>query len=879
MSELLSHFAHPGLLWLALPIIGLLVYDLLRRWGDRPVKRVFAAIVRTVGMLALVGALADPRWHRHEDVAHVVFVVDRSASVPDAALQQAIDEVERLRGNLPSGVRTGLVLFDAAPELAVLPGAPWQIPSPLRATAVDGSDIDAAIAIALSLVPDGEGGEIVLLSDGRRSAFDPSLDARAMAEARGVPVDTFVVDPARNDPAVLAVTVAEPQVRPGATASGKVELVGGDVAQRGTVTVKVGDKVALTQVVDIPAGESIEVPFSHALDPKATAGTQPVEATLELEQSGDVDPGNNRGATSLVVGDPPKVRVVTGEEADGGAIARALRAERMDVEVVKASELQPAQAKLDDIDLVVLANAPAQAIAGERGLSDAFMGNLTRWVDGGGGLIVLGGPMAYDMGGYGDTPLEKILPVKIDPVEQEIESAASILIILDRSGSMSAMAGWSKTKMELADEGAVASIRLLRPFDQVGVMSVTEEVRWEVNMQPLADGGDIERKVLRIRADGGGIFVYTSLEAAHAAMRKVDTPLRHVILFSDAADSEEKVDGIPFGLGEGDTSEALARRMRDEGITTSVIGIGTEEDIDTQFLKDLAKSGGGRFYLTADASKLRSLFVQETERLVDSSLKEVPFRPVALARHAALEGIDYQHAPHLKGYQQLEARPTAEIVMAAAEGHPLMVTWRYGLGHVIAWASDAGPRWADEWLTWPGYNTHWTQLARFALRSGAGSDTAIEVAVEGGQALVRVARRDDKGMTIDDGTLRARLVDGDDRRDLKLRAREPGLWDAGITTQSGHTYTVEVLGADDKVIARHSFAPPPSIELRHRTPDKAWLTELSRRSGGRFEPEAVTPKVAASVTADVTRLWPLLLGLALMLLPLDAFLRRQARVV
>ena len=101
MRELLSHFAHPGLLWLALPILGLFVYDLLRRWGDRPVKRVFAAIVRTVGMLALVGALADPRWHRHEDVAHVVFVVDRSASVPDGALQQAIAEVERLRGNLP----------------------------------------------------------------------------------------------------------------------------------------------------------------------------------------------------------------------------------------------------------------------------------------------------------------------------------------------------------------------------------------------------------------------------------------------------------------------------------------------------------------------------------------------------------------------------------------------------------------------------------------------------------------------------------------------------------------------------------------------------------------------------------------------------------
>ncbi|MBX7082828.1 MAG: VWA domain-containing protein [Nannocystaceae bacterium] len=879
MRELLPHLGRPAMLWLMLPIVALVGYDLWRRWGDRPGRRVLAACTRLFGTAAVVLALADPRWLRREQVGHVVFVVDRSASVPDAALEQAIAEVERLRAALPADVDAGLVLFDREPELAVMPGAPWHVPSPLRSANPDGSDIDAAIAIALSLVPDGESGEIVLLSDGRRSGGSIGLDADALAAARGVAIDTVLVDPSRNDPAVLAVELGETQVRPGATATGSVELVGGDTPQRGTLTVTVGGKVALSQPVELPAGDTLEVPFSHALDPKANPGAQSVEAKLQLEDTGDIDPANNESVAQLVVGEPPKVRVIAGEDADGGAIARALRAERMEVEVIKASAMTPEQARLDAVDLVVLANAPAEAIAGERGLSDAFMGNLTRWVDGGGGLIVLGGPMAYDMGGYGDTPLEKILPVKIDPVEQEIESAATIVIILDRSGSMSAMAGWSKTKMELADEGAVASMRLLRPFDQIAVMSVTEEVRWEVNLQPVADGSDMERRVLRIRADGGGIYVYTSLEAAHATMRKVDTPLRHVILFSDAADSEEKVKGIPFGDGPGPRSEELARTMRDEGITTSVIGIGTEDDIDTQFLKDLAKAGGGRFYLTADASKLRSLFVQETERLVDSSLKETPFRPVTLARHPALEGIDYQRAPFLKGYQQLEARPTAEIVMAAAEGHPLLVTWRYGLGHVLAWASDAGPRWSDEWLTWSGYNTHWTQLARFALRNGAGTDTQIEVSAQGGEAVIRVARRDDKGLSIDDGAVRARIVDGDDKRGLELRAREPGLWDATVPTTAGRTYTVEVLGKDDQVIARHTFAPPPSAEQRHRTADAGFLSQLSQSTGGAVAPQTLSPKLGDSVTSEVWRLWPALLLLAAVLLPIDALLRRSARVV
>ena len=875
----LPEIGRPHLVWLALPILGLLVYDLWRRWGDRPGLRVLAAATRTLGMLALVGALLDLRWHERAEVGHVVFVVDRSASIPDAALADALVKVEQLRGGLDDDIRTGLVLFDGQPELVVMPGGPWKLPASSRTTTVDGSDIDGALAIALSLIPDGEHGEVVLFSDGRKGTVEAGLDARALADARGVTIDTIVIDPSRNDPAVLAVELTESQVRPGSTASGKIQLVGGNGPQRGTLTVKVGDKVALSQVVDIPAGESLDVPFSHSLDARATPGTTPIEATLELEQSGDIDPTNNRGTGTLVVGEPPKVRVIAGEDADGGAIARALRAEQMEVEVVKASEMKPEHARLESVDLVVLANAPAEAIAGERGLPDAFMGNLARWVDGGGGLIVLGGPMAYDMGGYGDTALEKILPVKIDPVEQEIESAATILIILDRSGSMSAMAGWAKTKMELADEGAVASMRLLRPFDQIAVMSVTEEVRWEVNLQSVGDGGDTERRVLRIRADGGGIYIYTSIEAAHETMKKVDTPLRHVILFSDAADSEEKVKGIPFGDGPGPRSEDLAKQMRDEGITTSVIGIGTEDDVDTQFLKDLAKAGGGRFYLTADASKLRSLFVQETERLVDSSLKEVPFRPLALARHPALEGIDYQRAPFLKGYQQLEARPTAEILMAAAEGHPLLVTWRYGLGHVLAWASDAGPRWSDEWLSWSGYNSHWTQLARFALRSGSGSDTQIEVDVSSGAALVRVARRDDKGLSIDDGAVRARVVDGTENRALELRAREPGLWDASIPTAAGHTYTVEILDPADKVIARHTFAPPPSTEQRHRTADRAFMDDLAQRTGGAISPDRLSPQVATSVTAEVHRLWPFFVLAALLLLPFDAMLRRSARVV
>jgi Ca-activated chloride channel family protein len=484
-----------------------------------------------------------------------------------------------------------------------------------------------------------------------------------------------------------------------------------------------------------------------------------------------------------------------------------------------------------------------------------------------------------------------VLPVKLDPVDPEVQSGATIIIVLDRSGSMSAMVGFSKTKMQLADEGAAASINLLRPFDRVGVMSVTETVRWEIPTQPVRDSAALKRKVLRIRADGGGIFVYTALDAAYKALEGVDTPLKHVILFSDAADSEEKVKGIPFGGGPGPTSQDYARKQRTEGVTTSVIGIGSEDDIDTPFLKELAKAGGGRFYLTADATKLRALFVEETERLVDTSLHEVKFRPTLARNHPIVREIDYVSGPPLTGYQEVEARPTAEVVLTGPDNHPILTTWRYGLGHVVAWASDTGPRWSEKWLTWDGYSKQWTQAARFALRSRAGDDTAVEVDFAGGRAQLRIARRDTKGLTIDEGAVKARLkgADGGDV-EVPLTSLEPGLWQGSVPVEEGRSYTVEVVGNEaiagaepgatqEQVLATHTFAPPPSAERRFRSADPQWLQRVAERTEGEVDPVAISPRAAAGVTTDVHRLWPWALLFGLLMLPLDAMLRRPARAV
>ena len=135
MSALAQWFQHPGWLLLMLPALAFVVADAIRRWGTTgALWRAVGGTVRFVAIAGIVVALADPRWHEREDVAHVVFVVDRSASIPDAALDDALARADALARNLPEGTRTApgdsrpyhpgvAALYSRFPDVPVVPVA------------------------------------------------------------------------------------------------------------------------------------------------------------------------------------------------------------------------------------------------------------------------------------------------------------------------------------------------------------------------------------------------------------------------------------------------------------------------------------------------------------------------------------------------------------------------------------------------------------------------------------------------------------------------------------------------------------------------------------------------------------------------------------
>src|ERR1044071_9989521 len=88
---------------------------------------------------------------------------------------------------------------------------------------------------------------------------------------------------------------------------------------------------------------------------------------------------------------------------------------------------------------------------------------------------------------------------------------------------------------------------------------------------------------------------------------------RHIILFADAADSEE----------EGLYKELLAQCAK-ANIPVTVIGLGTDHDSDADLLRDIAARGGGRIFFTEDANDLPRLFAQDTFIVARSAFVDEP---------------------------------------------------------------------------------------------------------------------------------------------------------------------------------------------------------------------------------------------------------------
>lgn len=834
-------------------------------------------VVRSLILACVVFALAGAQSVAWTDRLSVVFLVDASDSVGAAGRDRAAAFIReslaamRLGDSALSRHQAAIVLFGADAWIergmsSFRDLAPFSV-----RVRTAGTNIENAIRLGLSLFPPDAAKRLVLISDGKQTAGDAETAAR-LARALNVRLDVVPLQSVAGIDAAIERVDAPQRASIGQTIPLEV-VVRSNAAMQAQLTVFSGPQVVAQQAVHLLSGENV---FTLRV-----SATQTGFSAFRVQLIPDVDTirQNNALSASVIVDGKPRVLLVSNPPSPGAdgaagvdetiALKAALTAADIDYDESAPRSMPAAIQSLAAYQAIVLVNVPA------RDLSPRAMFSLQSYVrDIGGGLVVVGGPSSYGVGGYFRTPLEETLPVDTQVKDPRRFPSVAMAIVMDKSGSMSAQEG-GVSKMRLAAEAAARSVELINDDDEITIIGYDTELVDQIG--PFA-GRDRQRfipDILRIAPGGGGIYVYESLVEARRVLSQSDKRSRFIILLADGSDAESQ-------SGARD----LARQMHAEDITLSVVAIGDGSDVP--FLKEIARIGGGRFHLTNQAANLPTIFTEETALAQRSYVVEQMVFPKAGAGSPMLSGIET--IPALLGYVATTPKPAAQVILWANQTDPLLAAWQYGLGRAVAFTSDAAGRWGRLWVEWEAFPRFWAQVTRWTILERPDTTLQARVMQDGDLTTIVVDALADETQTDPDLNLVATLIDsaGNSQQVALLQVQpgryegqtwlsEPGAYFVRIESAASFTTTTDASTGSAERIHTLAWVKPYSSEyVPGPGAEDALLAWASAGGGGVLAQPADAFRLDAPAAASRTELFPWLLAIAVCLLPFDIGMRRIA---
>ncbi|MBI2540847.1 MAG: hypothetical protein HYW04_13820, partial [Deltaproteobacteria bacterium] len=231
-------------------------------------------------------------------------------------------------------------------------------------------------------------------------------------------------------------------------------------------------------------------------------------------------------------------------------------------------------------------------------------------------------------------------------------------------------------------------------------------------------------------------------------------------------------------------------------------------------------------------------------------------------------------------------KPAAELLMKAGED-PLLASWSYGLGRVVAFTSDLTGRWGKEWLQWEEFPRLAAQLARSATRRVSEHRVRTELKQEGEEVRAIVDLVSREGGFVNHLKLQGNMTGPDRTTSTKsLEQSAPGRYEGrfSLRQRGVHLLTIYEEGKEHETRLAAATVPiivPYPREYREMKPNTALLNKLAEESGGEvLDPDNMeeglkrlfTPEPNKSRATQETW-WPLS-GLGLFLFLVDLALRR-----
>ena len=807
-------FARPLFLLLLVVPLGLSGWAVATRRSYVATQgRRFKGLLRAFLVSVLIIALAGPLIGERKVPNNVYLLVDLSASVMAAIeAEQLAEQIDELVVANPD-YQFGLITFAAEPQLVV--PFPLRLPlAPLRHQGEkSGTDLSAAVDLAIATFPDGGRNKIVLLSDGRITyGLDRGL---AKAQLAGVPVSVVplgqeVIPDFAIDSFSLP-TVAEPgrpfqiEVSIAATTSGE-----------GTIIIYREGEIVFLQQRTIERGITT-ITFTDTLDEKGKHRYQAL-----VRGKGDLLPQNDLLHGAVRVDGAPTLLLLHGAE-DIPHLRRLLAATGRGFDTFSRQAGTISLAQLSAYRAVIMSDIVLAA------LTDAEIAALRYFVgDLGGGLLVIAGEeevRGMTAGGVAD-----LLPVSYITPQRGREASLCLVFVIDISASMRGRVGGA-TQLDLVKEAVVATIATLDRDDKVGIIVFNRHYEWIVPIQPLGDRRAIYQALLPLRAEGG-TDLYGPLWEAIRAIEETPARLRHIIVLSDGETIIQP--GRHFHV-------MLDHIGANEYFTLSTIGTGV--GINEMLLRHFAYRGRGQFHWARDIRAIPALTVAETQRVSRQRFisGEVAVIPPVGQEILMIEEI--MPLPKLDGYVLTFPRPTASVALQTAKTNdPIFAVWRTGLGKVAVLNTDLDGDWSSEWLAWPQLSLLVDKMINSVFPAGmtvAGLRPAVVVGEE--QITVTVDAYGADGWK-NFLSLRGLILPGE--IEFSLSQIGPGRYRAQLPLLPVGGYLLQIEELTHKQRVRTIFVMPYAEEYRQIGLDVDALLHIAMATGGSYVGDEIIPPLA-----------------------------------
>ncbi|WLR53137.1 VWA domain-containing protein [Bacillus tianshenii] len=772
------------------------------------------------------------------DHTSTVFVVDRSSSVNE---QEAVQFVNDAMQVMEKDDEAGVVLVG---KQSVIEKPLTTQKSPLQQFTGDinknYTNLASGLQLASGMLSNEKRGKVVLLTDGNENIGDVRKQVKVLKQ-QGIPVDVKAMNASSPDDVLLTDFSVPQEANLGEKVMMKLR-VKSTYETNATLTIYENEQSIAEQAIRIQEGvQSFSLP--HVIT-KSGFRTYRAELTAEA----DMVIQNNEAEAFLYAKGVPKILVVEGEKKAAVNLTSALQASNADVDVIQPALLPSELSGYLNYQSIIFANVSAPDVPeGKMTLIKQAVQHFGR------GFVMTGGEQSFGLGGYVKTPIEEILPVKMDLEGKKKIPPVGLAIVLDKSGSMEGQ------KIRLAREAAARSVELLREEDIVHVTAFDGEVMEVIPSQQASEKAEIAKKIRSIPA-GGGTSIYPALELAVSRLEALDVKRKHLILLTDGQSSQ---DGN-YGL--------LIEQAREQGITLSTVALG--RDADLNLLESLADSGGGRFYDVLDESTIPSIFSRETMLMTRTFIQDNPFYP------RLVHGYEWQATlgkalPQMNAYIATTPKARAQQILLSEEKDPVLMRWQYGLGRTVAWTSDVSGKWAGSWVNWSHWGAFSNELVKWTFPSYENSSVFMTKEQDGQAVSVHLEKPNDLFSAVD-----VSIISGEGNEvEHQLRRTSPNETTVRFNAAKPGVYYLQMQETEGEGKAssfQTGIVVPYSQEYNLETKDQQLLKDIATISNGTMIESAKEWDASANVPVrwqKASLFWFLLL-IALFLFMIDVAVRR-----